>query len=149
MINKIQYFTVLKPTNVCFIKIRSKHSSNTLVSLLWIFMKQTLIQFVLPDLLSDLHTTGPTTGPIIEPTGPTTQPTGPILGPTGPTWPPHLMSHFCFSGCIWVTIESVLWTRMLLMALIDWLNWLILRVFFILTKKFPTWNDTFSCTISW
>ena len=30
------------PNNVCFIKIRSKHSSNTLLSLLRIFMKQTL-----------------------------------------------------------------------------------------------------------
>ena len=30
--------------NGCFIKIRSKHSSNTLVSLLRIFMKQTLIR---------------------------------------------------------------------------------------------------------
>ena len=28
--------------NVCFIKIRSKHNNNTLLSLLWIFMKQTL-----------------------------------------------------------------------------------------------------------
>ena len=28
--------------NVCFIKIRSKHNSNTLLSLLQIFMKQTL-----------------------------------------------------------------------------------------------------------
>ena len=27
---------------VCFIKIRSKHNNNTLLSLLWIFMKQTL-----------------------------------------------------------------------------------------------------------
>ena len=31
-------------TNVCFIKIRSKHSNNTLLSLLRIFMKQTLGQ---------------------------------------------------------------------------------------------------------
>ena len=31
------------PPNVCFIKIRNKHSSNTLMSLLRIFMKQTLL----------------------------------------------------------------------------------------------------------
>ena len=30
--------------NVCFIKIHSKHSSNTLVSLLRIFMKHTLLK---------------------------------------------------------------------------------------------------------
>ena len=34
--------------NVCFIKIRSKHSSNTLLSLLRIFMKQTLVDARLP-----------------------------------------------------------------------------------------------------
>ena len=36
-------FFTKKKSNVCFIKIRSKHSSNTLVSLLRIFMKQTLV----------------------------------------------------------------------------------------------------------
>ena len=34
-------YTIIS-NNVCFIKIRSKNSSNTLVSLLQIFMKQTL-----------------------------------------------------------------------------------------------------------
>ena len=36
-----------KATNICFIKIRSKHNSNTLLSLLRIFMKQTLFDFEL------------------------------------------------------------------------------------------------------
>ena len=34
--------SLVKLGNVCFIKVRSKHSSNTLMSLLQIFMKQTL-----------------------------------------------------------------------------------------------------------
>ena len=35
--------------NVCLIKIRSKHSSNTLLSLLRFFMRQTLVRYtVLP-----------------------------------------------------------------------------------------------------
>ena len=47
--------------NVCFIKIRSKHSSNTLVSLLRIFLKQTLqavviIQFVWAEIIPWLST---------------------------------------------------------------------------------------------
>ena len=33
--------------NVCFIKIRSKHSSNTLLSVLQIFKKQTLLLYVI------------------------------------------------------------------------------------------------------
>ena len=41
LLNILKMFT--KSANVCFIKIRSKHSSNTLLSLLRIFMKQTLI----------------------------------------------------------------------------------------------------------
>ena len=32
----------MKETNICLIKIRSKHSSNTLLSLLRFFMRQTL-----------------------------------------------------------------------------------------------------------
>ena len=36
----------LKSFNVCFIKIRSKHNSNTLLSLLRIFMKQALYEIV-------------------------------------------------------------------------------------------------------
>ena len=43
--SKIYFFlsiTLAYDYNVCFIKIRSKHSSNTLVSLLRIVMKQTL-----------------------------------------------------------------------------------------------------------
>ena len=39
-------FFTKKKSNVCFIKIRSKHSSNTLVSLLRIFMKQTLSMYL-------------------------------------------------------------------------------------------------------
>ena len=36
------YMTVCRYTKVCFIKIRSKHSSVTMLCLLRIFMKQTL-----------------------------------------------------------------------------------------------------------
>ena len=35
----------MKETNICLIKIRSKHSSNTLLSLLQFFMRQTLQTF--------------------------------------------------------------------------------------------------------
>ena len=44
------YEPILPCSNVCFIKFRSKHSSNTLVSLLQIFMKQTLHTFCLHNL---------------------------------------------------------------------------------------------------
>ena len=43
--------------NVCFIKIRSKYSSNTLVSLLRIFMKQTLSAFKFEKLNKFLFST--------------------------------------------------------------------------------------------
>ena len=39
----IQIHSMSAPDNVCFIKIRSKNSSNTLMSLLRIFEKQTLV----------------------------------------------------------------------------------------------------------
>jgi hypothetical protein len=44
-ITRIQSYQ-MRLVNVCFIKIRSKHSSNTLLSLLRMFMKQTLHKFI-------------------------------------------------------------------------------------------------------
>ena len=41
--------------NVCFIKIRTKYSSNTLLSLVRIFMKQTLHVIKTPRLLETLE----------------------------------------------------------------------------------------------